>query len=363
MSKVIRQIRRFITKDVQNESESKDLAVMLRSLTILSIIYLLFSSIYLAHIGLYFLAVFSMIPIGIYIASFIQSYENKTKLSYLLFVYTSIGVSVIYTLTAGWDKNFQWIACICALVIFYPVGIETKLKVKRVEMLLIFAAILVVLSHFFGNSKNGNEFITLIYKIICVEFYCGCISIIAFCYSKKYNASELKLRNYNIKLQQMASLDALTHLMNRRSMNEYLSQLVYTKEKKGDIFSIAIADLDFFKKINDNYGHDAGDYVLTEVSEIFSKTMEGRGKVARWGGEEFLFCFEDLNVSQAFNVLDEMRAKIENFNFNFKDKPINVTITIGLEEYYHITGIEGTISKADQKLYEGKTSGRNRVIL
>ena len=91
--------------------------------------------------------------------------------------------------------------------------------------------------------------------------------------------------------------------------------------------------------------------------------MEGRGKVARWGGEEFLFCFNDLNQEQSFNILDDMRQIIENRKFIYKDNEIHITITIGLEEYYHIVGIEGTISNADKKLYEGKSNGRNKVVM
>ncbi len=363
MNRLLKTIKRFITKDVQNESESKDLAVLLRLLSIMSAAYLIFSSLYLAHIGMYFLAVFSMIPIAFFIGCFIESYENKTMLSYHIYIYTTICISILYTLWAGWDKNFQWMFGLAALVIFYSVDIDSKSKIKKAEIICVIAVAVALISHLVGGHKTGIPVMNTVFAIITGEYYCASICFIAFSYSKKYNASELKLKNYNLKLQQMASVDTLTQLMNRRSMNDYLSQLVYEKDKKGDVFSIAIADLDFFKKINDNYGHDAGDYILKEVSGIFSKTMEGRGKVARWGGEEFLFCFEDLNVGQSFNILDEMRQSIEAHEFDYHDTKIKVSITIGLEEYYHITGIEGTISKADNKLYEGKAAGRNRVIL
>lgn len=363
MNDFFKKIRKFITKDVQNEFESKDLAVLLRVLSILSALYLLCASIYLAHIEIYFLAVLSMIPIGIFLGAFIESYENKTKLSYYLYIYTSVSVAVIFTLQTGWDKNFQWMAPLSAFVIFYSVDIEIKAKIKRTEIISVILISVALLSHLIGIHKVGETLHNTLFAILTATYYSACVYFTAFSYSKKFNASEIKLRNYNQKLKDMASVDALTLLLNRRSMNEYLSQLVYEKDKRGDVFSIAIADLDFFKKINDNYGHDAGDFVLKQTAEIFKKTMEGRGKVSRWGGEEFLFCFEDLNVSQAFNILDEMRETIQNTDFVFQDSVIHLTITIGLEEYYHITGIEGTISKADKKLYEGKTAGRNRIIM
>ena len=203
----------------------------------------------------------------------------------------------------------------------------------------------------------------MIYSLFVAVYYGGCVAFISHSYSKKFNASESKLKKYNLKLQQMASLDALTQLANRRSMNDYLAQTAFEKEKKGDTFCLAIADLDFFKKVNDTYGHEAGDFILKESAKIFEDTMEGRGKVARWGGEEFLFCFDELSTKQAYTVLDEMRSLIQKRKFIYKDNEINITITIGLEEYYHINGIEGTISNADKKLYDGKMNGRNMVVV
>ena len=84
--------------------------------------------------------------------------------------------------------------------------------------------------------------------------------------------------------------------------------------------------------------------------------------MARWGGEEFLFCFEGMSVKQAYGMLELLRMQIEKYNFQFKDQTIKVTMTFGLEEYSQITGFEATLSKADSKLYEGKNSGRNKVV-
>jgi len=240
---------------------------------------------------------------------------------------------------------------------------DSKYKKNNMELVLITLLALSILSHLFGPHRIGDTISNILFSFITAAYYGAAFTLISYNFSKKFNASEIKLRNYNQKLREMASLDTLTQLPNRRSMNNYLSELVFEKEKKGDVFCIAIADLDFFKKINDQYGHEAGDYILVETSKIFMQTMEARGKVARWGGEEFLFCFDDLNIEQSYNVLDEMRNLIENRKFLYKDNEIRITITIGLEEYYHISGIEGTISNADRKLYEGKHSGRNRVVI
>ena len=362
MQNILVKIRKFITKDVKDESESKDLAVLLRMLCILTVAYLLLNSLYFAFIGSYLFAILSIPIICLYGGVFIETYENRTKIALNLFNYTSIGTAIVFTLFTGWDKNYQWMLCIVCLLIFFSADADSKFKKNNIELVFITLVAISIVSHLFGPYKQGSSIPNTLFSAICAVYYALSVYFISFYFSRKFNDSEIKLQKYNKKLKEMASIDALTKLANRRSMNDYLSQLVFEKEKKGDTFCIAIADLDFFKKINDQYGHDAGDFILVETSKIFEHTMEARGKVARWGGEEFLFCFDDLNIDQSYKVLDEMRESIESRKFFYKDKEIRITITIGLEEFYHISGLEGTISNADKKLYEGKHSGRNRVI-
>ncbi|MCR4649673.1 MAG: GGDEF domain-containing protein [Lachnospiraceae bacterium] len=362
MPNIFSKIKHFLTKDVKNESESKDLAVLLRLLCIVTSLYILFNSIYFAINASYFFAILSIPIICLYVGVFIETYENKTKFALHLFNYTTIVTSIVFTLFTGWDKNYQWLLCIVCMLIFFSVDADSKFKINNMEIILITLVAISILSHLIGVHKTGSQGSNIYFSIITAAYYGSAISLISFNFSKKFNASELKLRSYNQKLQEMASLDALTLLPNRRSMNEYLSQLVFEKEKKGDIFCIAIADLDFFKKVNDQYGHEAGDFILKETAKILQMNMEGRGKVSRWGGEEFLFCFDNLNMEQSFKILDEIRSIIESRKFIYKGNEIKITITIGLEEYYHISGIEGTISNADKKLYKGKSSGRNRVV-
>lgn len=362
MQNLLIKIRKFLFRDVKNESESKELAVLIRIMCILTAFYFLINSIYFAVNAIYFFAILSIPIISLYAGAFIETYENRTKIALNIFTYTTIASSIIFTVFTGWDKNYQWLLCIVCLVIFFSVDENSKYKNNHMEIVLISLVAISIVSHLIGPQKKGTILSNIFFSLVTAIYYGLAVAINSYYFSKKFNASEIKLHNYNQKLQQMASLDALTQLANRRSMNEYLSQVAFEKEKKGDVFCIAIADLDFFKKINDQYGHDAGDYILMETAKIFEQTMEGRGKVARWGGEEFLFCFSDLNLEQSVNILDGMRRVIETRKFLYKENEIRITITIGVEEYYHISGIEGTISSADKKLYEGKHSGRNRVV-
>ena len=126
--------------------------------------------------------------------------------------------------------------------------------------------------------------------------------------------------------------------------------------------SIAIADIDFFKKINDTYGHDAGDKVLKAVAGLFMDKMKTYGRVCRWGGEEFLFVFYGRNGDAAYDALQEIYDEIHRLTVSYENEEIRITMTFGLEEYDQNDGMETAIRRADEKLYQGKETGRDKIV-
>ena len=145
-------------------------------------------------------------------------------------------------------------------------------------------------------------------------------------------------------------------------MTQHLSMLSQQYVKHHMNFCVAILDIDFFKHVNDEHGHGMGDYVLKSLSYILKSSMEGRGQVARWGGEEFLLTFENTELDRAYKLLDQIRARIAEQEFTFKDVSLHLTITGGIEEYSMTESIDAIITRADEKLYRGKTSGRNQIV-
>ena len=127
-------------------------------------------------------------------------------------------------------------------------------------------------------------------------------------------------------------------------------------------FCVCIGDIDFFKKVNDNYGHDFGDEVLQKIAGIFKREMQGQNFAARWGGEEFLLVFFNCNGDEACVKVEDIRAKIKAAKVSRGEDEINVTMTFGLAEYSFNHGLEATLKEADEKLYIGKEKGRNIVI-
>ena len=172
-----------------------------------------------------------------------------------------------------------------------------------------------------------------------------------------------KLVSYNKKLRDIAGIDPLTGLRNRRSEIEQILEKI-RKYQNGEVqaLTIAIGDIDFFKRINDTYGHNCGDIVLRELADLFKTFMRTKGDVCRWGGEEFLFIFNDINGDDASYMLQELRAEIQKRGINFGQEVIHATMTFGVAEYDLRRSLEHNIEDADQKLYIGKEKGRNIII-
>ncbi|MDO5402294.1 MAG: diguanylate cyclase [Eubacteriales bacterium] len=164
-------------------------------------------------------------------------------------------------------------------------------------------------------------------------------------------------------LKELVELDALTKIYNRRYAENRLKEMFFKSSSQKAADSIAIGDIDFFKKVNDTYGHDAGDMVLEQTALLLKNEMASYGFVARWGGEEFLLVFDRTGYEESIgiinNILDKIRAnKVCVGNDTF----ISVTMTFGVTK-----GISGEeprymFNRADRHLYTGKRGGRNQVV-
>ncbi len=159
----------------------------------------------------------------------------------------------------------------------------------------------------------------------------------------------------------MIERDPLTRLYTRRigaSKVDYTQKLL---NEAGVKYCVCMGDIDFFKKVNDTYGHDAGDIVLHDVAHIFNENMLGHGFTIRWGGEEFLIIFEDADLEKAYNTLAKIRELVLAHEMPYGDDVIKVTMTFGLIEGDG-RNIEDIVKEADNLLYYGKQNGRNQIV-
>lgn len=164
------------------------------------------------------------------------------------------------------------------------------------------------------------------------------------------------------ELRELSIRDGLTGLYNHSYFQRWLDGL--GKEKTG--FLLAIIDLDHFKKVNDTYGHQAGDVILKGISNLLNSLEVDDYMCARYGGEEFALVFKDKKTKDAFSIMEGIRKKVSEQTFKVNGKTIGITISVGVVEAN--LGSEnidkkGVIEAADKALYEAKATGRNKVIL
>ncbi|SDY54371.1 GGDEF domain-containing protein [Pseudomonas sp. NFIX28] len=163
--------------------------------------------------------------------------------------------------------------------------------------------------------------------------------------------------------RQKALIDPLTGLPNRAAWSERLEHEVAQWQQHGNTLLLAMLDLDHFKRINDNYGHLAGDKVLKIIAGVLRKRLRGSDFIARFGGEEFVLLIPNTSLPVGMRLVETLRAAIEACPFHFKGERVTITMSIGMSAFKSGERSELVLKRADQALYRAKEAGRNRVEL
>ena len=170
------------------------------------------------------------------------------------------------------------------------------------------------------------------------------------------------------KILQYATIDALTNLNNRRQFELRLGQEIATTKRQNNPLCAMMIDIDFFKKVNDTYGHANGDAVLRSVATIIKSVLRESDIPSRYGGEEFAVLLPYTHIQEAQIVGERLRKAVESHTIpintdDLEEKSINVTISMGLAEFNSLETGEELFQRADKALYTAKESGRNRVCI
>ena len=171
-------------------------------------------------------------------------------------------------------------------------------------------------------------------------------------------------KKLEMQLTELVEKDSLTGVKNRRFFTRAMNYNFSRYKRNKAPFCILILDIDYFKMINDNFGHDAGDKVLIALSCVFQEVIRDIDVLARYGGEEFVFLLPDTSLNQASIVADRVREASASSSLIYDNKKITVTVSIGLSEVSEDdSSIEQMLKRADNALYKAKENGRNRVCV
>lgn len=354
----INALKRLWLKDTSKIEEVGNFNVLIRCLSLINILYviiLMFYNIILFKYNRTFVYIGLLVA---FIITILLTYKSKYITVYLytiLFLIEILYSTILYGTTVGYHLGVFSLM----LIFFY----DSKRKFFEKFILSCLCCFLVFVIWLLAGNKGSylpTSFRDILWLSIIYMIYLSFNYILITCfYYIKFAQAEEKLMSYNEELKNLSYKDSLTQLNNRRGAIEYIKNL----QDKEVVF--AMGDIDFFKTVNDTYGHDIGDEVLVKVADELTKYFDKQGLITRWGGEEFLIISNKLSLLEMKTKLEKFSKELQDVNFIVGENTFNVTMTFGiaLGKENVINNYENIIKIADENLYVGKNSGRNCIIL
>ena len=261
----------------------------------------------------------------------------------------------------GWHYGAQHLLIPMLMLCFFNIYEPPVLKLVTFMLVVFYRMALFSYSLSHSGVYTMDRTMVILYQLLNSLTLFDILAIGFITFSTSIQESERQLIINNQALHKEAGTDPLTQLPNRRSMLDAVEG--FMQGNPDQPFSVAIADIDFFKNVNDTYGHQCGDYTLQELARLFMERAGNRYAVCRWGGEEFCFFLPGKNLDQAGNVMFDLNQAVRKMPLHFGDIDFSITITVGVEECDYKSSLEEIFDRADQKLYRGKLSGRNQVVV
>lgn len=288
---------------------------------------------------------------------------RKQSLRFNIILYDLLVLSwIIWTIYAfGWGTGTQQFMILLIIFLFFNVYEKPFTKLFWFLCFTLFRILLFYLSLNRTSVFSLQSNFSLLFQSINTVSFLMNLACICIIFSSGIQATERQLRLQNQSLYKKAETDPLTGLPNRRAMIETIDN--FRRQQPEKPFAIAIADLDFFKNVNDTYGHNCGDYTLVKLTELFVLHANNNYSVCRWGGEEFCFFIPGKNLDEAGGIMNDLCYAVERMPLHYEGIDFKITITIGVEENDFTSPMDILLENADRKLYLGKQRGRNQVVI
>lgn len=353
------KLKAYIYRDVSNPNENADGAITLRICSLITVAYLVLLISLVMYTKSAGLIMCNLFFVAAYLYAFWLTYHDMTKGAMLWYNAATLGFVCFDVVNIGWDNGIQQF--LFTLILFNLLFTYTSKTTQGVVTIVLCIMRLYLYYYCRIHEKivviEGAQDVAL--QIITTGVVFVLLFICGVMLSKDSQEIERKLKKHNEELELAANTDTLTKLWNRHHLMRYMEKRL---AESNDFLSIAIGDIDFFKKVNDTYGHECGDEVLRTLARVIEKQMEGQGVVARWGGEEFIFVFDGANGDDAKVKLSVVQDAIKKTVIRYEDLELKITMTFGLVEYDPKLKLHENIKVADDRLYIGKEAGRDRIV-
>lgn len=359
-----------IVKNLMNGDEYiSDRAKITYTLTFLSFMHLCYALIFMftnsVALAFYNFVAFILVQIFIRIAYYKHLFTAMTLACSEILVF-----SLISSFLLGDGLNFNLFCFSIIPAVFY---VSSTIKDFKNHTLFSFLFSILALGAYAASILADSSaeqaaalpytgtFWIAFFKIMNGIIVMGMVTVflLLFTWEMKNNTATLEKRNQ--QLQQFANVDPLTRLPNRRSMMQTLNLAMHQLGRGAATFSIILGDIDNFKKINDNYGHDMGDKVLLTVAHTISCQLRDGDAVCRWGGEEILILVKG-NLESATAIAERIRLNIATTEVVHNNNSVRVSMTFGVTQAENGYRLEQIIQSADNRMYYGKQHGKNQVV-
>jgi diguanylate cyclase (GGDEF)-like protein len=255
----------------------------------------------------------------------------------------------------GWDSGFHYYLVPMIMFIFFNHKQNAPTIIVEAILIFVFYIALYIYTHSVSYHVEIRTDVLMVLNFISIATNFTALGILGYYFRVASMTAEKKM-------EKLASTDQMTRLYNRRKMREVMETEKIRFSRSSAPFLLVLTDIDHFKKVNDSYGHDCGDYVLQQISKLMKKVLREQDTVCRWGGEEFLLMLPDTDYEGGMQAVEKLREAIASTQFSFAGNTFSVTMTFGVARFEENDHLDGCIKRADEALYRGKRAGRNQVV-
>lgn len=278
----------------------------------------------------------------------------------------------------NWLATFVIVVTIFSIILFDALSFDRFLKINYFNMVIELSVALISLRFFFIIQKYKNKpfymKLNIGYYLFFLSYFVDGIDQI-FIHSIFFTVVFEKLtlvsaiiliflgsKQWMVNFEKISLTDELTQIPNRKLFRIIVQKEIQTCSLSKNTFCLAILDIDYFKRVNDDYGHLVGDKVLHSFAQLLSNKIGKLDVIGRWGGEEFTLLLRNTDIETAQITLGEIKTMIEKYSFVFNYKPINITCSIGVSQWQgEMDCFDSLFNKADNALFNAKNAGRNQI--
>lgn len=328
--------------------------LMLQVAVVAAVTHVAFSALFYIH-EVDFLAAVNVVSVLLYgVVYWLMVVDQYRTFAWALAVGEIVGHAMLAVFLIGWDSGFH-----LYIMLIPPVMMVSPIRSSQVKMIAVTTMMMTyVLMDY--SLRGGSAVFSMPAPVLTSLHYFNLVAVLVLMVFLTGLYYRLVLAHQK-KLKELATTDSLTGLQNRRSIQFLAEREIENHRRTNARLSVLMCDLDKFKSINDDYGHQVGDEVIKSFAALVTRLIRQGDLAARWGGEEFLLILPSTSADEALYVAERIRNELQLTQVVRSMPDLAVTTTMGISELLETDSFDALVARADKAMYQGKEGGRNQV--